>query len=278
MIRSIGTDSHRFPHTGVMNYDADVTKIPAAAMSNPDANLLANMILRGQPVVVTLKMSARDGGMATSHNVIGEITGREKPEEAIIIGGHLDSWDLGTGALDDGAGCAITMEAARLIGTLKQRPRRTIRVVLFANEESGIYGGKAYAEAHKDELDQHIIGAESDFGAGLIYKFSTRVAKHALPTMAQIAEVLKPIGIELGSNQAWGGPDLGPLREKNVPMASLHQDGTDYFDYHHTADDTLDKIDPKKMAQNVAAYVVFAYLSAEAPISFSGLEPRPSGH
>ena len=278
LIRSVGTDSHRFPHTGVMTYPEgdSFAKIPAAAMSNPDANLIENMLKRGKPIVIRMHMTSRSGGMFTSHNVIGEITGSEKPEEVIVVGAHLDSWDLGTGALDDGAGVAIVTEAARIIGQLKQRPRRTIRVVLFANEESGIYGGNAYAETHKNDLDNHIIGAESDFGAGPVVSFMPRVSENALPTMKQIHSVLEPLGIKMGPNMGWGGPDLGPIRELGMPVATLRQDGRDYFHFHHTADDTLDKIDPKKLDQNVAAYVVFAYLTAQATIPFRDLETGDS--
>ncbi len=276
LIRSIGTDSHRFPHTGTMKYDAEIRPIPAAALSNPDANLLANMIQRGQPVRLQLNMSSRQGGMFTSHNVIAEIKGREKPNELILLGAHLDSWDLGTGALDDGAGVAIVTEAARLISTLPQRPRRTIRVVLFANEEGGLYGAKAYAERHKNDLHHHIVAAESDFGAGLIWAFSTNVNDRSLPAMSQIASTLAALGIEPGNNETSGGPDVGPLHKLGVPVVSLHQDGSDYFDYHHTADDTLDKADPKKMDQNVAAYATFAYLMADSALSLRQAEPGPS--
>ena len=273
LIRSIGTDSHRLPHTGTMVYEEGVTRIPAAALSNPDANLLEHMLKRGKPITVALHMTARSGGSGTSHNVIGEIKGREKPEEVILLGAHLDSWDLGTGAIDDGAGVAIVTEAARIIGQMKQRPRRTIRVVLYGNEEGGLWGAQAYAKAHRETLSKHIIGSESDFGAGLIWRFDTQVAENARPTFQQIGKVLAPLGIEMGPNQAFGGPDLIPLKALGMPVATLQQDGTDYFDVHHTADDTLDKIDPKSMDQNVAAYVVFAYLTAEAPIQFRDLEP-----
>ena len=269
LIRSIGTDSHRFPHTGLQQYDDGVQQIPAAALSNPDANQLHLALQRG-PLQVRLSMSCRLGEPFTSQNVIGEIRGREKPDECVLIGGHLDSWDLGTGAVDDGAGVAITMEAARLISSLPQRPRRSIRVVLFANEEQGLWGGKAYASAHREELSQHVIAAESDFGAGLVWAFATRVDEAALPTMEQIAEVLKPLGIEPAGNEAYGGPDIGPMMKLGMPAASLYQDGSDYFDVHHTADDTLDKVDPSALTQNVAAYVVFVFLTAEAPISFAG--------
>lgn len=272
VIRSIGTDSHRFPHTGVMRYQDQVARIPAAALSNPDANQLELMLDRG-PVTLRLTLTARDLGTATSANVIGEITGRERPEEVVIIGAHLDSWDLGTGALDDGAGVGITMEAARLIGQLDQHPRRTIRVVLYANEESGLYGARAYAEQHENDLENHIIGAESDFGADLIYAFLARVDPASQPVIDAISEQLAPLGIAYAGTQAYGGPDLSPMRERGMPVATLAQDGTDYFDYHHTADDTLDKIDPKKLQQNVAAYAVFAYLAAETPVQFRAREP-----
>jgi hypothetical protein len=272
LIRSIGTDSHRFPHTGVLRYEQGISQIPAAALSNPDANLLENMLKRERPVRVRVFMTSRDGGTGRSHNVIGEIKGRERPEEVVLLGAHLDSWDLGTGALDDGAGVGIVMEAARLIGTLSERPRRTIRVVLFANEEAGLFGARAYAMAHGHQLNQHMIAGESDFGAGRIWQFQTLVKPDALPTMRQIGSVLAPLDIEMGANQAGGGPDLIPMRELGMPVVTLRQDGTDYFDYHHTADDTLDKIDPRALAQNVAAYVAFAYLAAEAPITFRELE------
>lgn len=277
LIRSVGTDSHRFPHTGVMTYLDGVPRIPAAALSGPDANLLELMISRGKPVRVNFHLSSRDGGTGVSHNVIGEIRGREKPEEVIIIGAHLDSWDLGTGALDDGAGVGIVVAAAKLISQLPQRPRRTIRVVLFANEEAGLFGARAYAQAHANDLENHIIGAESDFGAGLIYNFQTRVSESARPLMEQIGKVLKPLGIDMGDNNAGGGPDLQPLKFMGMPVVTLKQDGTDYFDYHHTADDTLDKIVPEKLAQNVAAYAVFAYLTAETTWQFRDRESSRSG-
>ncbi len=267
LIRSVGTDSHRMPHTGVTRYEDGIPAIPAAALSAPDANQLTQMLRRGKPVKVALKIGAREVGKGVSYNVIGEIRGTEKPEEVVVIGGHLDSWDLGTGALDDGAGCAIGMAAAKLIAE-NGRPRRTVRVVLFANEEAGLFGGEAYAAAHKADLANHVIGAESDFGAGRIYKFSTHVAPATRYVLEAVAKVLAPLGIELGDNQAGGGPDLGPIRKLGMPVATLHQDGTDYFDYHHTPDDTLDKVDPAALAQNVAAYAVFAYMCAESHTDF----------
>ncbi|MFK7958002.1 MAG: M28 family peptidase [Lysobacterales bacterium] len=275
LIRSIGTDKDRLPHTGNMSYSLDVRRIPAAALSNPDADLLVNMVKRGNPVEVGLTLTSRWDGDYTSHNVIGDILGSEKPDEYVVIGGHLDSWDLGTGAIDDGAGCAITMAAASLIGSLDEAPKRTIRVILYANEEQGLYGARAYQQAHLTEMDRHIIGAESDFGAGPIYQFSSRVKPSALALVDQMSQVLAPLGIVRGNNNAGGGPDLVPMRRAGMAVATLHQDGTDYFDYHHTANDTLDKVNPEHLSQNVAAYTVFAYLAAQAPGDFGfrlGLE------
>jgi len=271
LMRSAGTDSHRVPHTGITRFDEGLTPVPSAALSSPDADQLARLAARG-PVRVRVALDCGWDGTATSYNVIGEITGRVKPKEVVVIGGHLDSWDLGTGAIDDAAGVGITMAAGHLIGQLKQAPKRTIRVVAFANEEQGLYGGKAYAEARAKagELPVHQIGAESDFGAGRIYGFNTGSgnAEGSRAATRQIAEVLAPLGIEYMPAKGGPGPDIGPIAAKGGAWGWLAQDGTDYFDLHHTADDTLDKIDPKALAQNVAAYTVFAYLAAEADGGF----------
>lgn len=279
VMRSAGTDSHRVPHTGITRFDEGLTPVPAAALSVPDANQLARLLERGA-TRIRLSLDCGWDGSATSYNVIGEITGREKPKEVVVIGGHLDSWDLGTGAIDDGAGVGITMAAGHLIGQLRQAPKRTIRVVAFANEEQGLYGGKAYAEAHGNDakaLKLHQIGAESDFGAGRIYAFNTGSAapEGSREATAQIAQALAPLGIEYQPGKGGPGPDVGPIAAKGGAWAWLAQDGTDYFDLHHTADDTLDKIDPEALAQNVAAYTVFAYLAAEADGGF-GSEARPT--
>lgn len=275
LIRSVGTDNNRTPHTGAMRYEDNGPKIPAAALSNPDSDLLESQLAGGKPVVFRLKLGARLLGEAGSANVIGEIPGREKPEEVVLLGCHLDSWDLGTGAVDDGAGCAIMMEAARRIGELKQRPRRTIRVVLFANEEFGLSGARGYAEAHANELPKHVLAGESDFGSGKVWRISSRVAPETLPAFDAIAELLVPIGVERGDNEAGGGADLIPMIPARVPVAGLSQDGTYYFDWHHTANDTLDKIDPKDLDQNVAAWAVVAYGAAEMQGDF-GRAPEPT--
>lgn len=275
IIRSIGTDSNRDPHTGGMKsvirdaITGEITLlkkdqvVPAGAISNPDADLLVNMLKRGKPITFKFTLGSHYDGEYTSQNVIGEITGKEKPDEVVVIGGHLDSWDLGTGAIDDASGCAITMATAKFIKDSEIQPYRTIRVVLWANEEQGLYGARAYAKAHKDEMFKHIIGGESDFGAGPIYSFSTNVANHALPVIAKIADLLKPLGIGYTGNNGKSGPDISPLKKAGMATFGLAQDGTKYFDLHHTQDDTLDKVDPKEIAQNTAVWVVFVALAAE---------------
>ncbi len=271
VIRSVGTDENRLPHTGMMRYSDDVKKIPAAALSVPDADLLEHMLKRGKPVNLRLDIAAGFTGTYTSYNVIGEIRGREKPDEVVVIGGHLDSWDLGTGAVDDGAGVSITMAAGAAIGQMKQAPRRTIRVIAFANEEQGLYGGKAYAEAHKSNVADHQIGAESDFGAGRIYTFGAGVSDQVWPVIEQIGSVLAPLGIITEKGKGGAGPDIGPISALGMPWAELQQDGTDYFDLHHTANDTFDKVDAKALDQQVAAYAAFAYLAAESKMDFGAV-------
>lgn len=257
LIRSIGTDSHRFPHTGVSVRERQ--PFPAAALSAPDADQLSRILQRGQAVTLALDIdvSLQPGGK--SWNVIAQLDGREKPEELILIGAHLDSWDLGTGAIDDGAGVAITTAAAELIGQLPVRPRRSIRLVLFANEEQGTWGAKAYTEAYREQWSAHKFASESDFGAGAIWRFDSADAG----LLAAAMPVLASLNIEPGPAASNGGPDIKHLMAAGVPVFRLRQDGTDYFDYHHTADDTLDKIVPAELKQNIAAWAVVTYLAAE---------------
>ena len=272
LMRSAGTDSHRNPHTGITRFDEGLTPIPSAALSVPDADQLTRLLSRG-PTKVRVSLECGWDGTYTSQNVIGEIRGSRKPNEVVVIGGHLDSWDLGTGAIDDGAGVGLTMAAGKLIGQLKQRPARTIRVVAFANEEQGLHGGKAYAAKYAGEVAKHQLAAESDFGAGRIYAYSSSAPDYAKTADAQIAQALAPLGIEYAPGEGGPGPDIGPIAQKGAAWARLAQDGTDYFDLHHTPDDTFDKIDPQALAQNVAAYAVFAYLAASAEGDFGS---RPS--
>ena len=271
IIRSIGTSDSRFPHTGVMRYGDAITRIPAAAVSNADADLIENLLRRGT-VSLELKLGARERGEYTSHNVIAEITGREQPEAFALMGAHLDSWDLGTGAIDDGAGIAITFAAGRLILALDQRPRRSIRVVAFGAEENGIFGARAYQQANVANIGNHLIAGESDFGGGRVYQLDAAVKPEARAAIDQMLEVLAPLGIEKGRDDASGSADFGPMRRSGMAAIDLRQDGTVYFDYHHTADDTLDKLSPADLDQNTAAWAVVMWLAANAEGDFGSGE------
>ena len=269
LLRSAGTDHERLPHAGITHFADGVAPIPAAALSVPDAEQLERVLARGKPVSVKLALDCGLDGEYTGANVIAEITGAKKPAEYFVMGGHLDSWDPGTGAIDDAAGVAIATAAARLIAQLPQRPARSIRVVAFANEESGLYGGKAYAAAHAKDIGKAVLGSESDLGADRIYKITASVKPQARDAIAQIAGVLQPLGIAYDANEpGHGGSDLSAVHAVGMAAVSLHQDATRYFDWHHTADDTLDKIDPQQLRQNVAAYAVVAYLAAQASGDF----------
>ena len=271
LIRSVGTSHNRFAHTGMMNFpEGRQPGIPALAVSAPDADQIERIHEAGETLSINLRTYAGWRGEVTSGNVIAEVTGSQAPEEIVIIGAHLDSWDTGTGALDDGAGVGIVTAAAKLIMNLPERPRRTIRVVLFGAEEVGLVGARAYARARLEDgtLANHMIGSESDFGARNVWRLSSNVGEHALPFFDAMHGQLEFLGIERGGNNSGGGPDMIPLQQLGVPMARLDQDGTDYFEYHHTPNDTFDKIVPEEMAQNVAAWAVFSWLLADSDIDF----------
>lgn len=273
MIRSIGTDDHRNPHTGSTNVSMGYTKVPAVALSNPDADQLERLLEYGHTPTIRLNIVTKDLGPIVTKNVIGEITGSEMPDEVIIIGGHLDSWDLGTGAVDDGAGVAIAIATANLIkNNINERPRRTIRVILWGAEELGLIGARAYAKARKADgtIAQHIIGSESDFGAGPVYglQASNNVSPNALHVVDTMASLMGVLGVSRRDGNTSGGPDMIPLSALGVPAINLMQDGSDYFDLHHTPDDTFDKVNPEHMRQNVAAWAVFTYIAAQWPGSF----------
>lgn len=248
------------PHTGSVIY-ATGRRIPAAAVSAPDANLLDTMFGNSLHVDVKLDIATSTAMHYSSENVIGEITGRDLKDDVILIGAHLDSWDLGTGAVDDGAGVALTMAAGKMIQDLPVHPRRTVRVVLFANEELGYDGARVYADKDAPAIAHHKIAAESDWGTGRAYAFRS-AALHPAWASA-IGKVLAPIGITTESIPGTPGPDLGALAKKGVPWVQFAQDATTMFDDHHSANDTLDKIDGAALDQNAAAYAVFAYMSAE---------------
>ncbi|MET4568762.1 M20/M25/M40 family metallo-hydrolase [Rhodanobacter soli] len=266
LLRSVGTDAQqRAAHTGVTGFRDPAKAIPAAALTNPDADQLERVLAYGKPVTLKLDLDCGVVGEYTGANVIGEITGRKHPDQVVAIGGHLDSWDLGTGAIDDGAGVAIAMAAGKLIRDLPQRPDRTIRVIAFANEEMGLWGGRAYADKHGAEVAKFQLGTESDFGAGKIWRMSASVKPEAREAIGQIARVLEPVGVAYDATRpGGGGSDLSQMHAKGMAALSLTQDGTKYFDWHHTPNDTLDKIDPAELAQNVAVYAAFSYMAAQA--------------
>jgi hypothetical protein len=269
LLRSAGTDSNRLPHTGVTNFDTGVTPIPAAALSSPDADQLERMLKSGKPVTIKLALDCGIEGEYTGANVIGELRGSKKPDEYFVMGGHLDSWDPGTGAIDDGVGVGIAVGAAHLIAQLPKRPARSIRVVAFANEEAGLYGGKAFAAANAKTIAHAVLGSESDAGADRIRLITASVKPEARDVVAQIAALVKPLGVDYDASAAGnGGSDLSEMHKVGMAALSLHQDATRYFDWHHTANDTLDKIDPEQLRQNVAVYAVSAYVAAQAQGDF----------
>jgi carboxypeptidase Q len=247
--------------------------IPAFAMSPPDAEQLVRVAREG-PVRLWLLGTPPTPVQGHSQNVIAEVRGRERPDELIVIGGHLDSWDLGTGALDDAAGIGITTAAAKLIAELPRRPRRTIRVVWWGAEEvsqpdGGLPGARHYAATRGEELARHVIASESDFGAGPVYSLSLPAGLAGSELQRDALRVLAPLGIFFDPAPALGGgPDVVPLVQLGVPAFRLNQDGTDYFNYHHTPDDTIERIDPRNLDQNVAAWAALLWLIADSEVDF----------
>ena len=265
LVRSIGPDGLRLPHTGALQYTNDAPKIPAAAISSEDADRLQRMTDRGDRAVVELRMEAHFDPDAESANVIGELRGRTNPDEVVVVSGHLDSWDVGAGATDDGGGCIVTWEALRLMKALNLRPRRTVRVVLWTNEENGGRGGLAYRDQHRAELSKHVMMLESDGGVFRPLGFGFSGSDRARETVRAIASLLTGIGANQISTGG-GGADIGPsLQEGHIPGMSLDVDGSKYFLIHHTQADTIDKIDPVEMAKCAAAVAVMAYVVADLP-------------
>lgn len=278
VIRSIGTSTDRVAHTGTLVYSIEQPKIPALALSNPDADLVERQLASGQPVRMRVRLTSRDLPRTRSANVIGEVPGTDRAGEVVVLGAHLDSWDLGQGAVDDGAGVAIVTAAAALVNERGAKPSRTIRVVLYANEEFGLSGATEYARAIGDEIGRHAAALEADLGGGRVWRFQSRVLPSALPAMQQLARVLKPLGVEAGDNAARGGADLGPLRRAGVPVFTLQHDAAEYFDVHHTVNDTLDRIDRASLDQAVAAYAATAWLLAQARVDLGPLSPEQAAN
>ncbi|MBJ89224.1 MAG: peptidase M28 family protein [Woeseia sp.] len=270
VIRSVGTDNNRNGHTGSgYGYEEGVRRIPAAALSAPDAILLQNILRRDKPVIMKLNMTSEITGPIMGANVIGEITGREDPEYYIGLGAHLDSWDEGTGAIDDGAGVGSMMAVATLIGQMEKRPRRSIRVILFGGEEIGLIGVQEYAARHKNDLDKHLLVAEVDGGGGRIHTLISGVGEASVPVIHEMYKLIEPLGIAWSdANDAKGASDMSVLGRAGVPALNFMQNSNDYFHYHHTPNDTFDKIIPEDMRYLTAAYAPIVYLAAEMDIDF----------
>ena len=264
LIRSVGPFSMQTPHTGGMSYTDGVKKIPHAALSLEDANMLSRMAARGEPIRVRLKMEARTLPDGISRNVIAEIPGREKPEEIVIVSGHIDSWDVGQGAMDDGGGCLAAWEAARLMFQLGLRPKRTVRVVLWTNEENGIRGAMSYAKRHEAALAKHTLAIESDSGVFQPSGFGFLGSGRGMEVIRGVGRLLDPIG---SGNIAKGcrGADVLKLVRGGVPVMHLEVDREKYFWFHHTDADTIDKLNPAEFNRCVAAMAVMAYVIADLP-------------
>lgn len=266
LIRSVGTGLHRLPHTGGLHYDDGAPKIPAGALAAEDAMLVSRLLKQQQPVRLRLQLVVRDSGLVDSANVVGELPGRALAREIVLLGAHLDSWDLGTGALDDAVGCGMILDVAKRIARDKAGVPRSLRVVFFMNEELGLSGARGYAEAHKAELPLHVAAIEADSGAGAPLGFRVvggapaadlvkgwlAGAPSSMPTTVQTAE-------------EWGA-DLMPLQAAGVPILGVEQDVSDYFEWHHTAGDTVDKISPSALEQTTQALQVLTTAALRAPV------------
>ncbi len=262
LVRSVGEADYRLPHTGALGYLADAPKIPAAAVTAEDADLISYLAAQSR-VRMHLTLTPQTLADVESYNVIADIKGSEHPEQVVIVSGHLDSWDLGTGAIDDGAGVVMSMQTAQLIKRLGLRPKRTIRIIAWMNEENGLMGGKTYAEDHKAELSNHIAAIESDLGAGHPVGLTAHVSSRALEMLQPLSTILQASGAGIViQSQKSEGADVSPLDAAGVPTLAAIQDDRTYFNYHHTAADTLDKVVPRELAENAAVIAVIAYAIA----------------
>ncbi len=279
LVRSVTARSLRSPHTGAMNYGDAPVKIPTAAISTEDAELIARLIHRGIPVTVSLKMEAKTLPDVKSANVIAELRGTSRPDEVVVIGGHIDSWDVGQGAQDDGGGCVTAMEAIHVLRRLKMIPKRTIRVVLWTNEEYGLAGGKGYAAAHKDELSNHVAAIEMDSGVFQPTGYSVECNDKDRESVAQTQlEAIMPLLASIGPMNAkvgGSGADVSPMKSSGVVLMGHRVQGDRYFNYHHTHADTIDKIDPEELSQNVAALATVAYILADMPQRLGSTKANP---
>jgi hypothetical protein len=263
LIRSVGGNEYRLPHTGQMKYADDAPKIPGGAVTAEDADLIVSLVRQG-PVQMRLVLTPQQLPDVESYNVIGDIKGSEHPEQIVIVSGHLDSWDLGTGAIDDGAGVAVSMETANLVRKLHLKPKRTIRVIAWMNEENGLMGGKAYARDHAAEMKNHFAAFETDGGAGHPIGLNMKAKPEVKAMLAPVAAILQESGAGALSITEHAGADIDPLDKAGVLTFAPIQDSRFYFNYHHTAADTLDKIVPKELAENSAVVAVAAYALANS--------------
>jgi hypothetical protein len=268
LIRSLATRSLRTPHTGALKYDPQTPAIPAAALSTEDADMLVRLAESGDRVTVRLKLASRTFPDATDANVLAELRGRERPEEVVLVGAHLDSWDVGQGAHDDGAGVAMAMQALTLLRKLGLTPRRTIRLVLFTNEETAGRGAQGYADRHHEEISRHVAAIETDVGGGRPLGLSLAPGKPGLEILRQIAALTAPVGAGAAAEDGHPGADLRPL--EGVPLVSYDVEASRYWDYHHSQADTLDKVDPIDLRRNVAMLAVAAYVLADMPGRLDG--------
>jgi Zn-dependent M28 family amino/carboxypeptidase len=277
VIRSLATGGDRFAHAGAARYDGTRFSIPSFAVSEPDADQFLRLTQIGEKVRLRLTSTASYDPGATSQNVVADIRGSERGGEVIVLGAHLDSWDQGTGAIDDAVGLAIITGAARLVGEAPRKPKRTVRVVFYGSEEVSQpgpipLGGESYARAHKAEIAAHAFAGESDFGADRVYSVSLPAGAFATPFGATLMRVLAPIAVVPSTQPPGdGGADTAPLAQLGVPIFLLNQDGMKYFDVHHTPNDTLDKIDRQALSQNVAAWASLVWLAADSDVDFRTL-------
>jgi len=276
LVRSVGGADYRLPHTGAMRYAPDAPRIPAAAVTAEDAEMLAYLTRQG-PVRMRLLLTPKMLPDEESFNMVADLKGSEHPEQVVIVSGHLDSWDLGTGAIDDGAGVVVAMQAAQLVKQLGLHPKRTIRVIAWMNEEFGVSGGQAYAAAHKDEAANHIAAIESDLGAGHPLGFHVAAPASNLPLLRPAGQILQAGGAGLVQATEDCETDISPLLRLGVPCFGPIQDDRFYFNYHHTAADTLDKVQPRELQENAAVMAVLAYALANMPQPLERPAPRPAG-
>jgi hypothetical protein len=264
--RSAGGAEYRLPHTGALRYADDAPKIPGAAVAAEDADLIAHLTSEGR-VRIHLVLTPQTLADAPSYNVVADLKGSEHPEQIVIVSGHLDSWDLGRGAIDDGAGVAIAMQTAQLLKQLHLRPKRTVRIVAWMNEENGARGGRAYADDHKADLMNHFAAIESDLGAGHPLGFYAQGKPELLTVLQPLSTILQSQGAGVTRMIDEAGTDVAPLGEAGVPTFAPIQDARTYFNYHHTAADTLDKVNPKELQENCALVAALAYTLANLPQS-----------